>query len=36
VAPRIQTTVVPGVGHGLISVQPETVSKTVLQFLKGA
>jgi hypothetical protein len=28
--------VVPGVGHGLISVQPETVSRTVLQFLKGA
>jgi pimeloyl-ACP methyl ester carboxylesterase len=36
VAPRIRTTIVPGVGHGLITVQPETVSKSVLRFLQGA
>jgi pimeloyl-ACP methyl ester carboxylesterase len=36
VAPRIRTTVVPGVGHGLITVQPETVSSSVLRFLQGA
>jgi pimeloyl-ACP methyl ester carboxylesterase len=35
VAPSIRTTVVPGVGHGLITVQPETVGKTVLRFLNG-
>jgi pimeloyl-ACP methyl ester carboxylesterase len=35
VAPRIRTTVVPGVGHGLITVQPETVGTTVRQFLDG-